>query len=223
MEIRRIIDSISRKWWLCVVSAVLFGGMGWFFHIFLSSPTYNADTTLYVLNRDRVTAGESLSYSDITMGKEFLKQYSGIFYSRSVAAEAARKLDQYSLSAGTISSMANLSINEDSGLLKIRVTAYDAMMAASVADVMGEVFSSKVKEITNSDFIGILDKAQVSNTPIPDNGIIKMILWIVAGEVFSLGIIYLLEYFDTTIRSVEDIENNIGVRVIGIIPEHDLQ
>ncbi|MDJ0304957.1 Wzz/FepE/Etk N-terminal domain-containing protein [Dehalobacter sp.] len=223
MEIRRIVYSVVRKWWLIILLVILSGGTGYYFNVISTQTAYSADTTLYVLNRDKVEAGQALSSQDLTMSQTLLTQFSGIFYSRSVTTAAADELKAYNISPNMLGSMVSISSEKDSNLLTIRAMAPTPELAAAAANAMANEFISQIRTITKSDFIGILDAAQVPAHPIPNNGLMETFLWMLIGLIISLGIIFVIEYFDTTVRSAEDIETCLKIRVIGIIPEHDIR
>lgn len=223
MDIRRILYAVVRKWWIIAITVSLFGGAGYYINIVLAPTIYRTDTTLYVLNRSKIDEGQSLSTSDLILSQSFVKQYSGIFDSRTVNQATARRLSGYNISEQMIPAMVQMSNQKDSNLLTIKATAPDPKMAADIANAMAEEFILQIRLITKSDFIGVLDEAQVPERPASNNGFIKTIIFIFGGLIIALGIIYLIEYFDTTVRSAEEVEELLNMRVIGIIPEHDIR
>jgi capsular polysaccharide biosynthesis protein len=223
MAISRLIYAVIRKWWMVIIIVGLSGGIGYYMNVFSSHPTYSADTTLYIINKDKVASGLALSTQDLNVSQSLVKQYSGIFYSRTVTSAAAIKLAQYHIPQEALMSMVFISSQEDSNLLTIRASGSDPIIAAAVANAMGEEFTSTIRALTKSDYVGVLDQAVPPKTPMPNNGIKKTILWAFAGLIIALGSIYCIEYLDTTVRSLEDVEDNIKIKVIGIIPEHDIR
>ncbi len=223
MEIRRILYSVARKWWLMVILVLLSGGIGSYLNIFLPQPMYKADTTLYVLNQDKVLAGQALTTYDLAISQQLVTQYSGIFYSRAVTSAASKSLVNYNISQKMLASMASISSEKGSNLLTINAIAPDPELAAAAANAMANEFISKIHTLTKSDYIGILDQAQVPVRSIPNNGFLKTLLFVFGGLVIALGIIYVIEYFDKTVRSAEAVEDYLKLRVIGIIPEHGIQ
>lgn len=222
MDLKRIFYSVTRKWWLVLILAVLSGGIGYYLNIFSYQPMYKADTTLYVLNKDKVLAGEALDTYDLAISQKLIAQYSGIFYSRSVTSEAANDLENFKIPHTMLAKMVRISSEEESNLLIIEAVAPDPEFSAAAANVMANQFITKIRTLTNSNYIGILDRAEVPVSPIPNNALLKTILFIFGGLVIALGIIYVIEYFDTTVRSAENVEDHLKLRVIGIIPELDI-
>ena len=223
MEIRRIFYSVARKWWLIVLLAVLGGGIS-FLNVYYTKPEYKADTKLYIMNRDKViTKGQSLNSSDIALSQQLVRQYYEIIYSRSVTSAVSQEVKEYNLSENAILSMISIASKLDSNIFTISARGYDPTIAAAVANATGRVFSTQIRQLSNSDNIGILDDALVPNYPVNNKGAQKVLLGILSGLMVAFGIIYIIEYFDTTVRSAEDIEKGLKVRVIGIIPEHDIR
>ncbi|ADY55912.1 lipopolysaccharide biosynthesis protein [Syntrophobotulus glycolicus DSM 8271] len=223
MEIRRLLYSIIHKWWLILFFVIISGGIGYYLNIFSNQPMYGADTTLFVLNREKVEAGQALSSQDLVFGQELVKQYSEIFYSRSVISETSNKLAEYNISPEMLASMVTISSQKDSNILTVHAVSFDPEVAAITANAMAEEFTAMIRDLTKSDYISILDQAQVAQYPMPNNGVQKTFIWLMAGLVIACGIIYIIEYLNTTVRSAEEIESQLSLRVIGIIPEHDIR
>jgi capsular polysaccharide biosynthesis protein len=225
MEIKCLFYSAIRKWWLIVLFAVLGGGVGYYVYVSATIPMYTANTTLYALNRDKVLAGQAPTTQDIALSQQVILQYSGIFYSKTVTAVAAKALEQYryNISADGLAAMSRIYSQKDVNLLTVSATSPDPEIAAIVANAMGSAFASQMREFLQTDFIGVLDEAQAPLRPVASGGNKKVLLMIVAGIVAACGIIYVLEYFDTTIHSAEEIEDHLKIRVIGMIPDHDIQ
>jgi capsular polysaccharide biosynthesis protein len=225
MEIKRLFYSALRKWWLILLFAILGGGVGYYVYVSAPIPMYTANTTLYALNRDKILTGQPLTAQDIAMSQQVITQYSGIFYSEVVTSVAAKELKRYNynISARGLAAMSRIYSQKDVNLLTISSVSIDPEIAAAAANAMGSAFVSQMREFMQTDFIGVLDEAQVPLQPAATGGAKKVLMMIVVGIVAACGIIYVLEYFDTTIRSAEEIEERLKMRVIGIIPDHDVQ
>ena len=223
MDIRRILYSVARKWWLIVLLGVLGGGIS-YLTVYFTKPVYQADTKLYIMNLDKVsTNGQKLNSSDITLSQQLVRQYYEMIYSRSVATAVSQEVKEYNLSQNAILSMVSIASKEDSNVFTISARWSDPAIAAAVANATSRAFSAKIRQLSNSDNVGILDEALVPNYPINNKGPQTVLLGLLAGWMVALGIIYIIEYFDTTVRSVEDIEKGLNLSVIGIIPELNIR
>ncbi len=223
MEIRRIFYAVARKWWLLLLLSVLGGGIG-FLNVYYSRPLYQADTTLYIMNLDKVSMkGQSLNTSDITLSQQLVRQYYEIIHSRSVTSVVSQELKVFRIPENQIQSMVSINSRADSNIFTISAKGSDPTIVAAVANSMGRAFASKIRQLSNSDNVGILDEALIPDYPVNNWSTQKVLLGIILGIMVAFGIICIIEYFDTTIRSAEDIEKGLNVNVIGIIPELNIR
>ena len=222
MEIRKIYNVIARKWWLVALFILLGGGLGFLSTVFMM-PLYQADTTLYIMNRSKVlSSGESLNPQDIEVSRQLVLQYTDIISSPSVTSGVlAEVADDNITTEKELLSMVSITTKKDSSILIISAVGSDPTVAAKVANAMGREFINQIHVITNSNNVGILDKAKVPVLPI-SNTTKKVLLGVLAGLIVILGATYITEHYDTTVRSAEDVESILDWHVIGIIPEHDI-
>ncbi len=66
--------------------------------------------------------------------------------------------------------------------------------------------------------IRVIDDARPSLTPIRPRRTRSLMLSAVVGAILSVGVVVALEYFDTSIKSPDDIERYLGLPVIAIVP-----
>lgn len=223
MEIRRIFYSIFRKWWIVILLAVLGGGVS-YLNVYYTEPVYQAETKLYISNLDTtVTNAKPLNSSELALRQQLVRQYYDIIYSRTLTLAVAQEFKEYNLTGNAISSMISINSKEDTNIFTISARGSDPTIVAAVANATGREFIAQLRQLSNIGTVGILDKALVPNYPLNSNGEQKVLLGIFLGLTVAFGIICSLAYYDTTVRSAEDIVKGLKVRVIGIIPDHDIR
>lgn len=67
--------------------------------------------------------------------------------------------------------------------------------------------------------VSVVDKAVESIKPYNVNWLKDNVIYIGLGLVLSCGVIFIMFYFDTTIKTSEEIENKLGLTVMGIVPK----
>src|SRR5690606_4693261 len=82
-----------------------------------------------------------------------------------------------------------------------------------------EVFKEEVPKLMNIDNVNILSPAQYSDnpTPIKPNKMLNMAIALVIGLMIGVGLAFLLEYLDTTVKTELDVEEIIGLPIIGVV------
>lgn len=223
MDLQRLVDAIVRKLWLVIVCAVIGGGLFGANSVISASQEYQAQTTLYILNRSTsLLSGSSPNLQDIAASRELAKDYAQILLSRRVLEPAKAELATEGVPVTGIESALQVNVTKDSSVLSIMVTWPDPQQAAQIANAVSRSFVDEISTLTNKNSIGILDEALTPAAPVPVNHLKLVIVGALAGIIVALGIIYIRELFDNTIRSASEIENRLDLKVIGIIPEHTI-
>lgn len=63
------------------------------------------------------------------------------------------------------------------------------------------------------------DQPMVSDAPVSPNVTLNLVLGAVVGLIFGVGIAFFLEYLDTSVKSLEDVERYLQVPVLAVIPK----
>jgi capsular polysaccharide biosynthesis protein len=64
----------------------------------------------------------------------------------------------------------------------------------------------------------VVDHAQVPESPIKPRKTMNVAIAFVLGAMAAVGLIFLLEYLDTSIKTPEDVTTHLGLPVLGVIP-----
>ena len=66
--------------------------------------------------------------------------------------------------------------------------------------------------------VSIIDYAEVSANPYNISLLKQVVLMLLVGLVLSMAVVFVMFYFDTTIKSTEEIETKIGLPTLGVVP-----
>ncbi len=80
---------------------------------------------------------------------------------------------------------------------------------------MGETISGKMP----GESVETHDQPVVSDAPVSPNVTLNLLLGAVLGLIFGVGIAFFLEYMDTSVKSIEDVERYLQVPVLAVIPK----
>jgi len=80
---------------------------------------------------------------------------------------------------------------------------------------MGETISRKIP----GESVQVHDPPVISNSPVSPKVTLNLVLGLVVGLIFGIGVAFLLEYLDTSVKSLEDVERYLQVPVLAVIPK----
>jgi capsular polysaccharide biosynthesis protein len=220
MEIKRYIQLIIKWFWFIILIPVLVGGIAGYLNFYVYEPVYQAETTLLITGLS--SSGEedtsTLSLEDIAAGQVLIYEYSAIISSNRVTSAVLSKLNDPDITQDDLRNMMSISAVNDTRIIAITVTHNDPVKAAQIADVLAEEFSQVVVGLYRIENIDIIDRAQVPINPVGPAKMRNTVLAAFAAGMFAVGLVVLLDFLNTKIKTSEDVENHLGLSVIGSIP-----
>jgi len=80
---------------------------------------------------------------------------------------------------------------------------------------VGKAITDKIVD----ESIVVHEEPIISQSPVSPNVSLNLVLGAVVGMIFGLGIAFFLEYLDTSVKSLEDVERYLQVPVLAVIPK----
>lgn len=184
---------------------------------FVIKPTYEASSTIIVGKpKNSETRTDN---NDVMMYQNLVKTYAQIAQSNAVAKEALSKLDG-SLTLDQLQNMVTITPEEGTQILTIKGDSKNPQQAVNIVNAMSTSFVDESKKVypTGGD-IQIMDVPQFPDKPVKPKKALNIAIAFFLGLLVSVGLSFLLEYSDSTIRTEEDVARYLDLPVIGIIPK----
>lgn len=217
-------DVLVRKWWVIFAATLICTTISAYISFFIITPTYESNATLYVMKNDK-SANQSLEYTDIVVIKQLVKDFRVLLTSRYMANLVAENLGVTNLDWETYSKNVTVNQKSDTNVMEIRVKDKDPKMAQDIANTLATSFVEKMADITTSNNIGVtvIDKAEYPLKPAKPQKVINIIVSLILSFFLSLSIVLLYEYLDLTIKTIEDVEKYMNLKVLATIPKMNLK
>lgn len=182
----------------------------------LLTPIYETSTQILV-NQEKVEASQVIN-QNIQADLQLINTYSVIIKSPAILDQVAEQLD-LDLTAEQLNQKITVSNAENSQVVNVAVQDEDPAVAVDIANTTANVFQTEITELMNVDNVSILSPAVLKDnpTPVAPNPMLNMAIAAVVGLMLGVGIAFLLEYLDTSIKNDQDIEDVLGVPVLGVI------
>jgi capsular exopolysaccharide synthesis family protein len=83
------------------------------------------------------------------------------------------------------------------------------------------IFSIKTDvELPHTRMVQIVDHATLNAKPVRPNKTLNITLGIVIGLVVGVGLAFFIEYLDTSVKTIDDVERTLQSPVLGVIPQN---
>lgn len=173
-------------------------------------------------NKKRIIAlipndDETVTSSDLTLNSGLISTYGNIAKNSKVLKQVINNLN-LNIQEGQLLSKIEINIIKDTHIMEISVSDTDPQMATNITKELSNVFLNEIKQIYNLNNIGIVDEAQLPDTPYNINHIKDMFVFVCMGIVVSFAYIVIIYLFDNTIKKEEDIEEYIKIKSLGSVP-----
>ncbi|WP_341202523.1 YveK family protein [Planomicrobium okeanokoites] len=183
---------------------------------FLLTPVYETSTEILV-NQNPAETGQLIN-QNIQTDLQLINTYSGIIKSPAILDQVVEELD-LDMNSDQLDNNITVSNASQSQIINIAVQDEDPARAVDIANTTVDVFETDIQELMNVDNVSVLSPAVLKENPEPvsPNPLLNMAIAAVVGLMLGVGIAFLLEYLDTTIKNEQDIEEFLGIPVIGVI------
>lgn len=217
IDVFAILRKIWRNSLLIIAVSALFSVLAVCYSMFWVVPKYTATTKIYVVN-SQLDTSKQLSLQDVQIGNALVNDYKQVIFSVAVLEEVAQK-SPISLTAGELSKKISVGSPKETRVLEIRVTDSDATLASVLANTLRDVSATKFKEITRINSVGTLEEASIPIEPSSPNIKKNVMFASILGALLVIIIIIIKELIDDRIKRPEDVEEAMGLVLLGYIPQ----
>ena len=227
MELRRYLLLLRRRWLPILLAVVV--AAAWTWATTDRTARYTTSATLYlgassfdVEGGDRTLSNDAMSALD-----RIIITYSVMIDSEPIAREALA-LTEVSRSPQDVVAATSTGPVPNTSLLRIDVTDTDPVVSQALATGLAEAFLASIGELEPGQAIAegdlpassatLFERAKLPTRPDGTAGVGGVALAMVFGFLVAAGIVLLVEYLDVTVKSPDDVERNLGLPVLGVVP-----
>ena len=220
IDLRRVIDAVLKKIWTVVVITVFSGVLAFVGTKQFVTPLYKSKAMFYVNNKN-ISIGDtalSMSSGDLSVSRNLVNTYIVVLNARSTLMDVIDYADvDYTYSE--IKSMISASSVDETEIFQVTVTSPDNIEADRIADAITYILPKKISSIIEGTSAKIVDTSIVAAAPSSPNTVKNAALGAILGMLATVGLIALIEIFDTTIRTEEDIQSVSTYPILASIPD----
>ena len=218
ISISEIFEALKKRWILIVsitLVATLISGVLSFFVI---KPTYETSTKVFIGKEE--SNQEGYNTNDIQMYQKLLQTYAETVKTNEVI-QAAINNTNADLSVKDVKDSLTVTPIADTQILQIKYKNNDPEVAKSILENITNEFVILSKELVPNGNVRVIEAVQLPEDPVAPNKKMNIAIAFLLGLMVSVGLVFLLEYLDNTFKTKENLERELNIPVLGLIPSCD--
>jgi capsular polysaccharide biosynthesis protein len=217
ISISEIFEALKKRWILIVsitLVATLISGVLSFFVI---KPTYETSTKVFIGKEE--SNQEGYNTNDIQMYQKLLQTYAETIKTNEVVQAAINSTNNADLTVPAVKGALTVTPVSDTQILQIKYQNKNPEVAKEVLESITNEFVILAKELVPNGNVRVIEAVQLPENPVAPNKKMNVAIAFLLGLMVSVGLVFLIEYLDNTFKSKEELERELDIPVVGIIPE----
>ena len=220
ISISEVFEAIKKRWTIIVaitLTATIISGIISFFVI---DPVYEASTKVFVGKEENDNA--AYNSSEINMYQQLLQTYAQAIKTKDLVNRAISGLKYDGLEARNVVESLTVNPISNTQILQIKYQSKDPNEAKDVLKSVTDEFIVTAKELVPNGNVRIIEEVELPQNPVSPNKKMNIAIAFLVGLMVSVGLVFLLEYLDNTYKNKDQLEKDLGIPVLGAIPDVDM-
>ena len=217
IDVFAMLKTLWKRKFSIVLVALVFAIAAFGYSAFLAKKEYQSTSRIYVVSRQN-QENNALTNSDLQAGSYLVKDYREIILSQNVLTQAIEEL-KLDMTPAELSKKISVSVPTDTRILSITAKDGNPKEAARIANGLRNVAAEKIIAVTKVSDVTTLDEAEVPQSPSSPNIKRNVLLGFIAGAGLMVVLMVVVEVLDDRVKRPEDIEELMGLTLLGIVPD----
>ncbi len=226
LDLSQLMRTLLQRWYIIVASVILIFGVVTVYAFVIADDEYTAERTFTVA----VDAEDTNTSTQFSLAERLVNTYIDFATSKIVMDDVVATLNSHpdldkTYTANGLKNVISISQRGTQSLaIEISVTTNNPDEAAIITNTLFEVIddltsSNQIENLESVDSWGI---AEVPDQPSGPNRLLYMVIGVILGGIIGVFAVFMIEFLDKTIKTTSDIENKLGLRVLGMIPDYPI-
>ncbi len=218
IRIEEIINILLKRWKMILSITLLATLTAGIVSFFVIAPKYEASTKVFIGKEKTDSKDQNYNNSDIQMYQQLLKTYAEVIKTNALV-EKAINAEGFDLISKDVLNDLTVTPAANTQILEIKYISKDRNLSKEVLDSITNQFIKTSTELIPNGNVKIVEPAELPENPASPNKKLNIAIAFLLGLMISVGLAFLLEFLDNTFKSKDQLEQILGIPVIGAIPE----
>lgn len=208
---------------LIILTTVLTTVIAAIYTLFLATPKFQSSTEMLVSHSADNTT-QNFTQQDINTSIQLINTYSDIIRNDVILDPVIEELN-LGITTSQLRENVSIQTENNSQVFSIQVQDENPYQASEIANTTASYFQEEIFDIMNVDNVTIISTATPNVNPVSPNNILNVIIGVLLGGMIGIGIVFIYELTDNSVKSVEYIEEATGWHSLGqvtVFTEDDL-
>ena len=210
INLRDLLSYFKKHLILFIVVVLFVVSAGTIYSVFILKPEYKSQATV-ILSSDK---SKNTVQSEINANKNLIDTYTEVVKSHRVLDRVKNEMQIEDTYEQLVKKVTVASL-KDTEIISISVVDLNKNHSYSLANKIADTFTDEIGQIYNDKSVNVLDRAVEPQKPYNVNIVKQEAIYAAAGIVFATAVIFLMFYFDRTIKTTEQIEQLFKLPIYG--------
>lgn len=215
ISIAEIFEALKKHWLLIVSTTLVATLISGVLSFLVIKPTYETSTKVFIGKEESNLEGYNTN--DIQMYQKLLQTYAEIIKTNEVI-QGAISSTNVELTVPTVKEALTVTPVTDTQILQIKYKNKNPEVAKEILENITNEFVILAKELVSNGNIRVIEAVQLPQNPVAPNKTMNVAIAFLLGLMVSIGLAFLMEYLDNTFKNKENLERELGIPVVGVIP-----
>ncbi len=233
ISIKDLAQLFLSKLWILLIVTVLCGAAGFGYSRCMLPLEYSSHISMYVQSYTNISENSEFNQNNISNSKQLINTYIEVLKDDAVMRAVGEELqkqfseeilnENFQISDGAITpsslrSCIRISSVTDTSALNVNTTTRNPEVAAAICNILAGVSPEFIADAVGVGSISTIDNAKVYPNPVGPNTPKNIALAMMVGLVLSMAVIFLVDFFDNTVKDTEALTQRFEKAIIGEVP-----
>ncbi|MDF2926679.1 MAG: lipopolysaccharide biosynthesis protein [Paenibacillaceae bacterium] len=220
MELKRYWRVLKKKLWLIITCVLLATSAAGVISYWFTKPVYQATSKIIVnYSKSYDQLNPNLTLDSIQLDVKLIETYKLIIQTPAILNKVVELYPDLNMTERELNEMIRVSNVKDTLIMTLTAQHTSYEKAVNVVNAVAKVAKQEIPVIMAVDNVTILNEAIPSDLadPVSPHPLMNIIAGFMVSLLAAIGLVFLLDYMDDTIKTEEDVEELLGLTTLAVM------